>query len=301
LEHKTGFEDSVHGIFAIGSVFDIPTTDDPSASWRDNIKNTWQSNVNLIGIDQAIDDYDNLQNYLAASSTRVGFIERSITPPVTIPNAVTNTYYVPIQEAQFSLDPDDPTYWGYWAEDWWTEEYGGMPLIPSPGYMPPLASQVWIAGPQTPISVIDNLINNPSTPIYNYAGNVIGGVGSDPILLGVTGYTNSINININFAAQSATAVIDFTTQRGTVWNANFSTNTNLFDRANGYRYTINGASGNVKINNSDTSREQINGINSRLQGHFYGDEANFTGGRFQLDGGNYKTAVGVFKARRVQD
>jgi hypothetical protein len=238
----------------------------------------------------ALSSYPNLQSYLAASPSHVGFVVRSGDLADTAAGhgtTVANTYYFPLPNV---TDPDDPTYWGYWAEVW-----DNSALTPNPP--PKLASQVWIVGPQTPTSVIDDLIRTNKN--YSYAGNVIGGVGSDPILLGVDGYTNSINININFAAQSATAVIDFTTKRGTVWNANFSTNTNLFDRANGYRYTINGASGNVQINNSDTSRVQINGANNQLQGHFYGNEAKFTGGRFQLDGGNYKTAVGVFKAKKV--
>jgi hypothetical protein len=142
--------------------------------------------------------------------------------------------------------------------------------------------------------VIDDLIRTNKN--YSYAGNVLGGVGSDPILSSIT---NSINININFATQSATAVIDFTTLRGTVWNAEFSTNTNLFDRANGYRYTINGASGTVKMAGSNPNEKMINGAGSQLQGHFYGDEAKSTGGRFQLNGQDYGTANGVFKARRV--
>jgi hypothetical protein len=275
----------------------LPPSDDPSWDLRDEI-NTYvlaSTPLDWSRVPQSISSYSNLQSYLAASPSHVGFFEIPNDPALKPPDgaSVKATYYYPLNVT----DPEDPTYWGYWAEEW--DDGSNTEVSPT---SPKLASQVWIAGPQTPISVIDDLIRTNKN--YSYAGNVIGGVGRDPILMGAN---NKIEIDIDFAAQSATAVIEFMTASGANWQATLTRNSSLFDRDSGYRYTIGGfgggGSGQVKKFDLDGSNPTRNIIisNSQVVGHFYGNEAKFTGGRFQLDGYDYGYAVGVFKAKKVQD
>jgi hypothetical protein len=214
------------------------------------------------------------------------------TPPL---GSTQNYHFYQVDEYP---ETNDPIGWGYWAEDW-TDEAGNVVLPTSPK----LASQVWIAGPQTPISVINDLINI-SKPSYTYLGSVMGGVGSDPILM--NDGINKIQLDINFAAQSANALIEFMTVGGMRWESTLnagSADFTLGDPSNGYRYKIdmdNTRRNRTKKGDFTWSVYDATGGRNIVQGHFYGNNAEYTGGTFMLDGGGESGhANGVFKAKRV--
>jgi hypothetical protein len=194
------------------------------------------------------------------------------------------------------VDDDDPMKWGYWATP------AGM-FDPSTYSSGEYSTAVWIAGPKTPSSVVNDMINF-STTSYIYSGSVMGGVGSDPILM--NDGINEIQLDINFYAQSANALIKFMTAGGVKWESMLSaTSTSEFSissAANNHKYkiSVDNTGSNFVTPAGGTKTPANSPEKNLLQGHFYGNNAEYTGGTFQLDGGSFGAANGVFKAKRVQ-
>jgi hypothetical protein len=286
------FTDSNPSHLCNGADVPCPATPEPNVdpSWDLRGSLTTSVFVNTL----APPDWDagsTIEGSLPDVAHLVGFYTYADVPPAGV--SVKGTHYYPLNVT----DPEDPTYWGYWAEEWID---GGTITFDKSPKNPKLASQVWIAGPQTPTSVIDNLINNPSTPIYKYAGNVLGGVGRDPILMNSL---NKINIGINFAAQTATAVIGFQTVKGLKWDFHLTTSTPItLNRNDGYKYKIDVDNwGKLRIVRPNNTEVNLNdgGTRNSLEGYFYGNNAEFTGGTFKLESVTHGTANGVFKAKRA--
>ncbi|MDR0746264.1 MAG: OmpA family protein [Helicobacteraceae bacterium] len=170
-------------------------------------------------------------------------------------------------------DGDSYAYWGYWyyADEGLEYEH-----------------QVWIAGDQTPSSDILKLANENKS--YTYNGQAIGGIGStdnDAILLDSD---NAVKLNINFGAHSLDGSIKFNTQKGTSWEAAIGNGS-----VTATSYSSTDISGTVSGN---ATKGTVTIESGEVKGVYFGANAAATGGYFFLDGQDYGTASGVFKAKR---
>jgi hypothetical protein len=156
---------------------------------------------------------------------------------------------------------DDSTItWGHWADD---------------------PSKKWVAGEQTDVKVLDDMRNNTEKTVSaSYNGKVMGTVnGTDDIKMDST---NKLQVNVNLGAgtNSVDSTMQFQTNSGSSWNAQFAGTTS------GNSFSA-GATGGQ----SDGTNLTAGG----MDGNFYGDNAQAVGGTWELQDGTNK-ATGAFKA-----
>lgn len=169
----------------------------------------------------------------------------------------------------FDSVSEDYVSWGYWGShsiQTSTDPHLSTTTTPF---------STWVAGIQTPTSVISSLISNATT--YSYAGHVIGSVIND---WGEIGYiknnaSNNAQFTFNFGSSSFAGNIAFQDSLDTTWNTAMSGSLTT----NGFTSAINDS-----------------GTTGNLNGKFYGPAANSVAGTFNLVNTNADKAVGSFKA-----
>jgi len=144
-----------------------------------------------------------------------------------------------------------------------------------------------VVGQKTAVNIINNLRDNTTTVNSTYNGQVLGNV---KLASGATDNikidgSNSVQLNFQLGnnLNKMSGNIQFQTQAGANWNANFS--------------------GTTSSNNFQTTSISNNGSNiistgSNLSGSFYGDNAQKVGGSFILNNADLDKATGVFKATK---
>ena len=148
--------------------------------------------------------------------------------------------------------------WGHWEND---------------------SDEKWVVGQETSSATLDSY--RQSNVNASYQGKVMGTVGSDAIKMDST---NSVDLNFNFKASAADTMsgnIDFDTASGKEWRADIDSGT---------------VTGTTFSSTNITDDGSTNAVTSgRVDGAFYGDNADAVGGAFNLGNGT-DTATGVFKA-----
>ncbi|MDZ7818172.1 MAG: FecR domain-containing protein [Aliarcobacter sp.] len=172
---------------------------------------------------------------------------------------------------------DDDSSWGYWTADF---KNGNHHI-----YSNPLST--WVAGVQTPVSVINNLMNNALLE-YNFKGNVLGNVitSNGNIENIIFDTTNKVNLFFKFGKDSnnMTGTMNFKTEN-TNWDLVLNKNT----------LDINGFSGDITSNAS--SATAVASSKGTFEGKFYGEsDIKSVGGIFNSTNSSNDIASGVFKA-----
>ncbi len=155
-----------------------------------------------------------------------------------------------------SSSANENVVWGHWADD---------------------STKKWVAGQETSVAVIDNMRNETNIVNASYSGKVMGSVnGNDAIKMDAT---NAVNVNFALGGgqNSVDGTIGFETQSGQNWNTTFNDGT---------------TSGN-KFSSTTVGGDATTG---RVDGSFYGDNAEAIGGTFDMTNGDSDKATGVFKA-----
>jgi hypothetical protein len=133
----------------------------------------------------------------------------------------------------------------------------------------------WIEGVITPNEIIEDNIQNQVSATYS--GNVIA-------ITDEGSANGNINLNIDFGNLNINGNMNFATQNGTKWDINIQ---------NG-EVTPYGFSSDSLTTGTNSDVENISG---KLEGKFYGDNAEVVGGSFEVSGDNHN-AQGVFSAKK---
>ena len=133
----------------------------------------------------------------------------------------------------------------------------------------------WIEGVITPNENIEDNIQNQVSAVYS--GNVIA-------ITDEGSANGNINLNIDFGNLNINGNMNFATQNGTKWDINIQ---------NG-EVTPYGFSSQSLTTGTNSDVENISG---KLEGKFYGNNAEVVGGSFEVNGDNHN-AQGVFGAKK---
>ena len=184
------------------------------------------------------------------------------------------------------LTSDDDSSWGYWTAKFSDGSSSGSQFFVSP-------FATWVAGVETPTSVVDDVLNASSNTRYTFEGAVIGSVlnGSNGtiesiILDGSTANKVTLNFDLGAGDNALTSGVMNFSSKNTQWNMNINSSTNVSNT--GFSSSLSGTN-----------------ITGNLEGKFYGsDSIKSVGGSFnssltQNSGANdiiTHKAQGVFKA-----
>ncbi|MDD2829471.1 MAG: FecR family protein [Sulfuricurvum sp.] len=160
-----------------------------------------------------------------------------------------------------ACNTDDYFTWGEWEKVSDPNVYGD-----------PQAHGYWVAGVETPSSVLDAYRSNSQT--LNYTGTTFGSVNTvnvDGFLTGTESFSGSSAININFETDTFTAAFAFSTPNDQ-YNLEFT---------NGSSYANTLSAGSISTfgstNLGDMTSQSPTG---NLQGKFYGTDGKTVGGTF---------------------
>jgi hypothetical protein len=136
----------------------------------------------------------------------------------------------------------------------------------------------WVAGQMTSVDTLNSLRDATNTVNASYNGKVMGNVnGTDNIKMDST---NSVNVNYTLGGgqNSMDGTMKFDTESGQKWNNTFS--------------------GTTTENTFSSNTVGGDAVSGRVDGAFYGKDANSIGGTFDLNNKNNDKATGVFKANK---
>ncbi|HOI82733.1 MAG TPA: transferrin-binding protein-like solute binding protein [Campylobacterales bacterium] len=195
--------------------------------------------------------------------------------------------YVPAVAAIVSIDDSagaDYVSWGYWTTAYTN---GNSDSVSEFG--------TWVGGAMTAIA------DMPTSGTATYKGNVIGGVVGgtgpspeySPILM--NGF-NSATFNIDFGSnKSVSGNLSFNTASGQTWNVNFNGPNSI----SGNGFNINADAAGHSFSGQAGNGTTVYGTPSnRIEGNFYGPNANAVAGGFKIKSSDYYYASGVFKANK---
>lgn len=132
----------------------------------------------------------------------------------------------------------------------------------------------WIAGVETPISVLDTYRNNSQS--FTYTGNTIAEVNTidtNGVLLGIGSFYGTSQINVDFGSDSFTALFNFTNGSDT-YNVNFNYGTVSSNTLFSYSLdTLN------SVTHGNLMGQTPSG---HLQGAFYGSTGKTVGGTYNV-------------------
>ncbi|MGA1931191.1 FecR domain-containing protein [Arcobacter sp. YIC-464] len=184
------------------------------------------------------------------------------------------------------LTSDDDSSWGYW-----TAKFSDGSTSGSQFFVSPFAT--WVAGVETPTSVVDQVLNANSNTRYTFEGAVIGSVlnGNNGTLESIIldgSTTNKVTLNFDLGAGDnslSSGVMNFSS-KNTQWNMNINRSSEISNT--GFKANLSGTD-----------------ISGNLEGKFYGsDSIKSVGGSFNssltqnpgADDSVTHKAQGVFKA-----
>ncbi|MGB5791553.1 hypothetical protein, partial [Poseidonibacter sp.] len=172
-----------------------------------------------------------------------------------------------IVDGKYVENIDNESSWGYWTsriEDLETKEISKIN-----------AYSTWVAGIQTDVSVVQELIDSTVLKQLNFSGHMIGAVVSGSSFDAIKFDSNNvINLNFNFGAGTNTFSGDyaFKTASGSSLSGNFTNGT--------------------ASNNGFSLNDEVNTINGK---YFGTGEIKSVGGTFNFGSGE-SNAIGSFKA-----
>jgi hypothetical protein len=170
---------------------------------------------------------------------------------------------------------DDKVGWGSWADEYGEVNYwvGGLESVDAANY-------------------VSSLMGSQDAPTYNYQGEVIGNVlyGSNSYQIG----SSSVVLSFDFGSSSFNGQVGFDAGDGGIWSVGFNSEFN----SEGFYSPVDMGYVTGGVGDFDHT---VGGMDSYLEGMFYGSKASAVGGvfSFQADEGqglNPIEAYGVFKA-----
>jgi len=189
---------------------------------------------------------------------------------------------------------DDDSSWGYWTAKFDTSSTASNNIFVSP-------YSTWVAGIQTPASVIDGLISNQTSTTYSFEGGVIGSVLTSSGAVESIKVDNNNLVKMNFDIGGGNRAltggsIKFSSN-STSWNMQLTNKsletTGALIEQKGFTTDM---SGNITIGTNSSN------VSGSIEGKFYGqDKLKSVGGTFNASSQNAAGTVdyaaqGVFKA-----